>query len=47
MQVLNVEGLPTAQWYYWVRLLFQPLVIWWALYAADVISWLFARGFAR
>ncbi len=36
---LAVEGLPTAQWYYWVRLLFQPLVIWWALYAAHVIDW--------
>ena len=23
---LSVEGLPTANWYYWIRLLFQPLV---------------------
>jgi uncharacterized membrane protein len=36
---LSVEGLPTARWYYWVRLLFQPLVVWWALYAAAVIDW--------
>jgi uncharacterized membrane protein len=36
---LTVEGLPAAAWYYWVRLLFQPLVIWWALYAATVIDW--------
>ncbi|HEY9420280.1 MAG TPA: DoxX family protein [Thermoanaerobaculia bacterium] len=33
-----VEGLPTAQWYYWVRLLFQPIAIWWALYAGGVIG---------
>lgn len=33
---LSVDGLPTAQWYYWVRLLFQPIAILWALYAADV-----------
>lgn len=36
---LSVAGLPAAQWYYWVRLLFQPLVIWWALYAANAIDW--------
>ena len=36
---LSVEGLPTAQWYYWVRLLFQPLVIWWTLYSSGVIDW--------
>jgi uncharacterized membrane protein len=35
---LAVEGLPQAQWYYWVRLAFQPLAIWWALYSAGLIS---------
>jgi uncharacterized membrane protein len=34
---LAVEGLPQAQWYYWVRLAFQPLAIWWALYSAELI----------
>jgi len=38
---LSVEGLPDARWYYWVRLPFQPLAIWWALYAAEVIRWPF------
>lgn len=38
---LSVEGLPSANWYYWVRLAFQPLVIWWTLYAAGVIDWPF------
>ncbi len=33
-----VEGLPTASWYYWVRLLFQPLAFWWALRASEVIG---------
>jgi uncharacterized membrane protein len=33
-----VEGLPTASWYYWVRLLFQPLAIWWTLRASEVIG---------
>jgi uncharacterized membrane protein len=40
---LAVEGLPSAGWYYWVRLLFQPLVIWWALYASAIIDWPFRR----
>jgi uncharacterized membrane protein len=44
---LSVEGLPGATWYYWVRLLFQPLVIWWSLYAAAVIDWPFGRAEPR
>jgi uncharacterized membrane protein len=36
---LSVAGLPTANWYYWARLPFQPLVIWWALYSSAVIDW--------
>lgn len=40
---LAVEGLPQADWYYWFRLPFQPLAIWWALYAAELIRWPFAR----
>lgn len=36
---LAVEGLPTGRWYYWVRLLFQPVVIWWALYSTSVVAW--------
>lgn len=40
----GIEGLPAASWYYWVRLLFQPLAIWWALYAAEAIRWPFERA---
>ena len=36
---LAVDGLPQAAWYYWVRLPFQPLAIWWALYSAELIRW--------
>lgn len=31
---ISVEGLPEGRWYYWVRLLFQPLFIAWALWCA-------------
>jgi uncharacterized membrane protein len=36
---LVVEGLPQASWYYWARLPFQPVAIWWALFSADLIRW--------
>ena len=36
---LSVASLPSVGWYYWVRLLFQPLVIWWALYSSTVVNW--------
>lgn len=36
---LAVEGLPQATWYYWARLPFQPLAIWWALFSAGLIRW--------
>jgi uncharacterized membrane protein len=38
---LSVEGLPQAGWYYWARLPFQPLAIWWALFSAGLIRWPF------
>lgn len=44
---VTVEGLPTAAWYYWVRLLFQPLVILWALHASGVIDLFRSRRSAR
>ncbi|MGQ0544506.1 MAG: DoxX family protein [Betaproteobacteria bacterium] len=36
---LAVDGLPQAAWYYWARLPFQPLAIWWALFSAGLIRW--------
>lgn len=35
---LNVEGLPAATWYYWLRLPMQPLIVLWALYAGELIG---------
>lgn len=34
----TVDGLPFGAWYYWMRPLLQPLIIWWALYAAGVVG---------
>ncbi len=33
----TVQGLEFGAWYYWVRPLFQPLFIWWALYCVAVL----------
>ena len=44
---LAVDGLPQAAWYYWARLPFQPLAIWWALFSAELIRWPFASRFPR
>lgn len=34
---IRFEGLPTGDWYYWLRLVFQPLIIAWTLYAGGVL----------
>lgn len=34
----GVEGMAFGDWYFWLRPLFQPLIILWVLYAAGVIG---------
>ncbi len=34
-----IPGLPTSWWYHGPRLALQPVLIWWALFCADVIDW--------
>ncbi len=36
---IDVPGLPTSWWYHGPRLLFQPVLVWAALFAADVTRW--------
>ena len=38
-----VGGLPSSWWYHGPRLLFQPVFVWWALWAGEVIDWPFRR----
>lgn len=47
---VTVPGLPSEWWYHGPRLLFQPVFVWWALYAGEVIDWPFSPhrpAFAR
>ncbi len=38
---IAVPPLPDSWWYHGPRLAFQPLIIWAALYAGDIIDWPF------
>ena len=46
-----IDGLPGAQlqlgwWYHVPRLAFQPVLVWWALFAGEIVDWPFG-GAAR
>ena len=36
---IDVGALPNSMWYHVPRFFLQPLLVWWALYCADVIDW--------
>lgn len=43
--MLHVEtGLPPGWWYHAPRLAFQPVIVWWALFAGGAIDWPFRRS---
>ncbi len=41
---VTVGGLPSSWWYHGPRLAFQPVFVWWALFAGGVIDWPFKRS---
>lgn len=42
---IAMDGTHMSWWYHGPRLLFQPVFVWWALYAGGVTNWPFrARG---
>ena len=44
---IQLPQLTTSWWYHAPRLALQPVLIWWALYAGQVINWPFGRGLVR
>ena len=40
---VEIKGLPSSWWYHGPRLLFQPVFVWWALWAGEVTDWPFRR----
>lgn len=43
LQGVDIPGLPSSWWYHAPRLVLQPVIIWWSLYATDVIDWPWKR----
>jgi uncharacterized membrane protein len=46
------EGVPAVQmqlgwWYHAPRLAFQPVLVWWSLFAGEVVTWPFRQGSRR
>ena len=41
---VDVPGLPSSWWYHAPRLAFQPVFVWWALFAGGVVDWPFRRS---
>jgi uncharacterized membrane protein len=39
----EVSSLPSSWWYHGPRLAFQPVFVWWALFAGGVINWPFKQ----
>jgi uncharacterized membrane protein len=44
---IQIAGLPSSWWYHGPRLAFQPVIIWWALYSAEVTDWPWRKGSRR
>ncbi|MCX8254128.1 hypothetical protein RHAL1_02381 [Beijerinckiaceae bacterium RH AL1] len=40
---VHVPPLPDSWWYHAPRLLFQPVFVWWALFASGLTAWPFKR----
>jgi uncharacterized membrane protein len=36
---IDIPHIPSSWWYHGPRLVLQPVIVWWALFCADVIDW--------
>ncbi len=41
---IDIAYVPSSWWYHGPRLALQPVIAWWALYAAHVIDWPFSHS---
>ena len=44
IEAIDVPPLPSSWWYHGPRLLFQPVFVWWALFAGELIDWPWRRN---
>ncbi len=42
-EAIDIAGMPSSWWYHGPRLVLQPVIIWWALFASEVIDWPWRR----
>jgi len=40
---IDIAGLPSSWWYHAPRLALQPVIVWWALFAGEVVNWPWKR----
>jgi uncharacterized membrane protein len=40
---IDIPNLPSSWWYHGPRLALQPVIVWWALFASEVIDWPWRR----
>ncbi len=44
MDNVSVPPIPSSWWYHVPRLMFQPVFVWWALFAGGLVDWPFGAG---
>ncbi len=44
---IPLDGVQLSWWYHGPRLILQPVIIWWALWASGVIDWPFRKARAQ
>ncbi|MDP2409016.1 MAG: DoxX family protein [Pseudolabrys sp.] len=44
---IDISPLPSSWWYHGPRLALQPVIVWWALFSADVIDWPWRRRVSK
>jgi uncharacterized membrane protein len=47
LEGIHLPPVPDSWWYHGPRLLLQPVLVWWALFCAEVIDWPWRRGWPR
>jgi uncharacterized membrane protein len=39
LEGVDIPAIPSSWWYHAPRLALQPVIVWWALFASEVIDW--------
>jgi len=39
IEAIDIPPIPSSWWYHGPRLALQPVIVWWALFAGEVVDW--------